>query len=194
MRFHDAAQLQPLQLHGSFAFTGRLLLVGLPLDRRRISSRARPVPRNRGLACAAARRARSDRCRLGRGHPAQPGGSGAGATKPEWQRVVLMMALQHRSRSSPLRLLPVVGRRMPSCLWRQRQGLPCNQRARATWRRSAPRSGERLHWWIRNRRQLTGDSWPATAGKLLIPTLNDQEGDPRRWPLPRVLASLRAPT
>jgi hypothetical protein len=31
------------------------------------------------------------------------------------------------------------------------------------------------------------DSEPATAGKLLIPTLNDQEGAPRRWPLPRVL-------
>jgi len=41
---------------------GRLLLVGLPLDQRRISSPARPVPRHQSLACAAAhRRARSDR-------------------------------------------------------------------------------------------------------------------------------------
>ena len=31
MLFHDAAQLQPRQLRGSFVFTGRLLLVGLPL-------------------------------------------------------------------------------------------------------------------------------------------------------------------
>jgi hypothetical protein len=41
---------------------GRLLLVDLPLDRRRISSPAWPVPRHQSLACAAAhRRARSDR-------------------------------------------------------------------------------------------------------------------------------------
>jgi hypothetical protein len=53
---HDAAQLQPLQLRGSFAFTGRLLLVDLPLDRCRISRRARPVPRHQSLVCAAARR------------------------------------------------------------------------------------------------------------------------------------------
>ena len=33
----------------------------------------------------------------------------------------------------------------------------------------------------------TGDSW-----QLLIPTLNDQEGAQRRWPLRRVLALLRA--
>ena len=46
LMLHDAAQLQPLQLRGSFAFTGRLLLVGLPLDRSRISSRARLVPRH----------------------------------------------------------------------------------------------------------------------------------------------------
>ena len=31
MLFHDAAQLQPRQLRGSFVFTGRLLLIGLPL-------------------------------------------------------------------------------------------------------------------------------------------------------------------
>ena len=36
------------------------------------------------------------------------------------------------------------------------------------------------------------DSEAPKAGKLLIPTLNDQEGAPRRWPLPRLLASLRA--
>ena len=29
------------------------------------------------------------------------------------------------------------------------------------------------------------DSEPPKAGKLLMPTLNDQEGAPRRWPLPR---------
>ena len=181
MPFHDAAQLQPLQLRGSFAFTGRLLLVGLLLDRRRISSRARPVPRNQSLACAAARRrARSDRCRLGHGHRAQPSfpvrvrrimnvesGLNDGLTT---QVVLFAIAATAGGRPEDAVLFGDRGKDSPAIKGNERPGVDLGRDQEKT---------------------SLVDSKPATAGKLLIPTLNDQVGAPRK-PLPRVLALLRA--
>jgi sodium/hydrogen antiporter len=153
MLFHDAAQLQPLQLRGSFAFTGRLLLVGLLLDRRRISSRARLFPDIRvwpALLLAAALA------------PTDAGLGTATVLNPVFpvrvRRILNVESGLNDGLTTQVVLFAIAatagGRPEDAVLsWRPRQGLPCNQRERATWRRSGPRSGERLHWWIRNRRQ-----------------------------------------